>query len=94
MEFRRAKIPLLEEGMAQSVMIQFLLIIKNHRGLTRHLEEHGINGRWLNPNAPYDIPFSKLTKILKIASEYRETDEDFCEEWNHMCYLFLEIVKQ
>ena len=41
----------------------------------------------------YDIRFSKLSKILEVAHAYRETDETFTEEWNHMCKLYLKILK-
>lgn len=90
---RHEKIPLLGEGTAQRAMKEFLTIIKSHRGLTSFLEQHGINGKWLNPEKPYDINFSKLIKILEVAHAYRETDETFTEEWNHMCKLYLKILK-
>ena len=90
---RNVKIPLLEEGTAQRAMKEFLTIIKSHRGLTSFLEQHGINGKWLNPEKPYDISFSKLIKILDTAHAYRETNEMFEEEWNHMCKLYLKILK-
>ena len=90
---RKPKIPLLEEGTAQRTMKELLTIIKSHRGLTSFLEQHGINGKWLNPDKPYDIRFSKLNKILEVAHAYRETDETFTEEWNHMCKLYLKILK-
>ena len=90
---RREKTPLLGEGTAQRAMKELLTIIKRHRGLTSFLEQHGINGKWLNPEKPYDIRFSKLNKILEVAHAYRETDETFTEEWNHMCKLYLKILK-
>ena len=93
MYYLNPKTRLLEEGTAQRAMVQLLTIIKKHRGLTRFLEDHGINGKWLQPELPYDIRFSKLVKILEKASEYRETDETFRYEWNQMCYLFLKIVE-
>ena len=90
---KREKIPLLGEGTAQRAMKEFLTIIKSHRGLTSFLEQHGINGKWLNPEKPYDISFSKLIKILDTAATYRETNDMFREEWNRMCKLYLKILK-
>ena len=91
---KRQKIPLLGEGTAQRAMKEFLTIIKSHRGLTSFLEQHGINGKWLNPEKPYDINFSKLIKILEVAATYRETNDMFEDEWKHMCELFLDILKR
>lgn len=90
---RNVKIPLLEEGTAQRTMKELLTIIKSHRGLTSHIERKGINGKWLNPEKPYDISFSKLIKILDTAATYRETNDMFREEWNRMCKLYLKILK-
>lgn len=91
--YKNQKIPLLEEGTAQRTMKELLTIIKSHRGLTSHIERKGINGKWLNPEMPYDIPFSKLIKILDKAASFRQNDETFTEEWNHMCKLYLKILK-
>ena len=84
----------MEEGTAQRTMKELLTIIKSHRGLTSHIERKGINGKWLNPEMPYDIPFSKLIKILEVAATYRETNDMFEDEWKHMCELFLDILKR
>ena len=93
MHYYNQKTPLLEEGTAQSAMTQFLTLIKSHRGLTSYLEKHGINGKLLQPDKPYNIRFEMLVNILKKAAQYRETDETFCDEWNHMGLLFLKIIK-
>ncbi len=90
---KREKTPLLGDEKAQRAMKELLSIIKRHRGLTSFMEKQGINGKWLNPDKPYDIRFSKLSKILEVAHAYRETDETFTEEWNHMCKLYLKILK-
>lgn len=91
--YKNQKIPLLEEGTAQRTMKELLTIIKSHRGLTSHIERKGINGKWLNPEMPYDIPFSKLIKILDKAARFRQNDELYMDEWKHMCELFLKILK-
>lgn len=90
---RKQKIPLLGEGTAQRAMKEFLTIIKSHRGLTSFMEQRGINGKWLNPEMPYDIPFSKLIKILDKAASFRQNDELYMDEWKHMCEEFLKILK-
>ena len=91
---RKPKIPLLEEGTALRTMKELLTIIKSHRGLTSHIERNGINGKWLNPEMPYDIPFSKLVKILEKAASYRQNDELYVAEWKRMCEEFIKIVKR
>lgn len=91
---KREKTPLLGDEKAQRAMKELLSIIKRHRGLTSFMEKQGINGKWLNPDKPYDIRFSKLNKILEVAATYRETNEMFEDEWKHMCELFLDILKR
>ena len=92
--YKNQKIPLLEEGTALRTMKELLTIIKSHRGLTSHIERNGINGKWLNPEMPYDIPFSKLVKILEKASSFRQNDELYVAEWKRMCEEFIKIVKR
>lgn len=88
------KIKMLEEGTAKCAMTGFLTIIKSHRGLTRYLEDHGVNGIFLQPDKPYDIPFSKFSKILELSFDYSQTVDNFSAEWNRMNKLFCNIVKQ
>ena len=93
MNYFNQKTPLLGEGTAQCAMTQFLTLIKSQRGLTKFIEDHGVNGQWLKPDEPYDIRFSKLSRILEIMVMYRETDEEFMEMWNTMGIYFIKLTK-
>lgn len=56
--------------------------VKRQRGMTSFIERHGgINGRWLKPDDPCDIRFSKLMKILEKKAVY-QTDDEFLDDWN------------
>ncbi len=71
------RIQLLEEGEARSAMVKFLSFIKDHYGLTRFIQDNGVNGEFLLVSKPYDIPFSKLTKILEIIQRFCATEEEY-----------------
>ena len=73
------KIELLEEGEARSAMVSFLSLIKDHHGLTRFIQDNGVNGKYLLVSKPYDLPFSKLTKILEIIQRFCATEEEYQE---------------
>ena len=87
------KTPLLGEGKARVAMEQFIAQIKRNRGLTSFIQQNGINGQWLQQDKPYDIRFSKLHKIMCIAAQYRETDEEFLEKWNQLGKDLLKEIK-
>ena len=86
------KTPQLGEGLAWSVMNFLFTQVKRHRGLTRFIETHGVNGRWLKPDDPYNIRITKLMKIMEIKARY-QTDEEFLEEWNAMGELILSLSR-
>ena len=88
------KTPLLREGTAQRAMELFLTLIKHHRGLTKFIEDHGVNGQWLKPDEPYDIRFTKLCKILENIAAYRQTDDEFMDIWTKMGYYLIKLSKQ
>jgi hypothetical protein len=73
------KIPLLEKGEARSAMLEFLIFIKRHQGLTSVIQKSGVNGKFLLVDKPYDIPFSKLIKILIAILGFCATEEEFIE---------------
>ena len=83
MEFLRQKTPMLGEGLAKMVMVAILRQIKNQRGLTSFIEHQGVNGKWLLPEEPYDIRFSKLVKILMIKAHY-QTEEEWWKDWEDL----------
>ena len=59
----------------------FLTQVKSQRGLTSFIEQRGINGKWLKPDKPSDIRYSKLMKILEEKAVY-QTEEEFMDDWN------------
>ena len=86
------KTPLLEPGLAWSVMNLLLTQVKSQRGLTSFIECHGINGRWLKPGNPYDIRITKLFKMVEIKAHYQSEDE-FLEDWNAIGEHLLNLVR-
>ena len=86
------KTPLLGAGLAWCVMNLLLTQVKSQRGLTTFMEHHGINGRWLKPDAPFDIRFNKLIKILEQKARY-QSDDEFHDDWNALGEQFLIHVR-
>lgn len=81
MSIFKKKIPELGAGLAWNVMNLFLTQVKSQRGLTSFIEQRGINGKWLKPDKPSDIRYSKLMKILEEKAVY-QTEEEFMDDWN------------
>ena len=82
MSFLRRKTPELGAGLAWNVMNLMLTQVKRQRGLTSFIERRGgINGKWLKPDKPYDIPISKLVRMLESKAIF-QTDEEFLDDWN------------
>ena len=92
MKFMKKKTPLMK-GLERELMSYFLKQIKEVRGLTSALETTaGINGKWLNPDKPYDFGTSKMLKIWFVQSLYF-TDEEFIArilELKNLCIKFCE----
>ena len=86
------KTPSLGEGLAKNVMRLFLTQIKHQRGLTTFIEHHGVNGRWLKPEDPCNIRFTKLMKIMESKAHY-QTDDEFLDDWNAAGEYFLSLVR-
>lgn len=94
MTFKNKKTPLLKEGCAKSILCELFTIFKSHHGLTSYQQKHGINGRWMNPDMPYDISASKISKMLENAAKFRQSDESFMKEWNRMGRIILKHYKK
>ena len=73
-------------------MQQLLTQVKQHRGLTTFIENHGVNGKYLQPDVPYNIRFSKLMKIMENKAQY-QTDDEFLDEWNAVGEHLLDLVR-
>ena len=86
------KTPVLEAGLARSVMRFILTQVKSHRGLTTFMEHRGINGRWLKPDDSYNIRVAKLLKIMEIKAHY-QTDEEFLDDWQKTGEYLLRLVR-
>jgi hypothetical protein len=66
--------------------------VKSHRGLTSFIEKNGVNGKFLNPEKPYNMRLSKFLKILAIKARY-QTDDEFLEEWHALGEHLLTLVR-
>lgn len=86
------KTPILGTGLAWCMMNYLLTQVKSHRGLTTFIEHHGVNGRWLKPDSPYNIRFSKFIKILEIKAHY-QNDDEFLDEWKALGDELLSVVR-
>ena len=89
----RKKIPVLNDGVAKKAMQLLLKHVKAHRGLTKFIEDYGINGKWLKEDEPRDIDVSKFFKILACKAHF-QTDEEFIAEWNKAGKEFLQWVRK
>ena len=94
MNFINKKTPLLEEGNAKIIMSELFTTFKKYYGLTRYQQTHGIKGCWMKPDQPYNISASKISKMLENAANFRQSDETFMKEWNHMGEFILKTFKK
>ena len=92
MSYYYDKTPVLDTGLARRVLVFILLQVKSNRGTTTFLEHHGINGRWLKPEVPYDIRISKFLKIIEIKALF-QTDDDFLDDWQKIGEYILRLVR-
>ncbi len=88
----KRKIPILEDGMTKEVMQLMLSQIKNRYGLTTFIAQN-VNGKFLCPDKPYDMSFSKLFRIMQSKANFLD-DEVFLEEWNIVGIFLLNIVRE
>ena len=78
MEFVKRAIPLME-GHERELMAFVFKQVKQTKGLTSALEKFaGINGKWVNPNKPYEISATKLMRIMALSMAFWD-DEEFYE---------------
>ena len=75
MSFFRKKTPLMVSR-ERKLMELFFKQIKRWKGLTSRMEKvGGINGKWINPNNPYEITSTKGLKMVCIKAAFQEEDE-------------------
>ena len=92
MSYFYKKTPELGAGLAWSAMNHLFMQIKSHRGLTTFIEHHGVNGRWLKPDKPFNIRVTMFFKIMEIKAHY-QTDEEFLDDWNTLGKHILNFVR-
>ncbi len=88
------KTAFLKEGICKSVMRLLLMHVKQQRGMYSFIQRGGVNGRYLNPDAVYNITVSQYFKILEKKAKF-QSDEEFLEDWkNEGEFLLKEIRKK
>ena len=92
MSYFKRKTPLLTEGLARWAMQQLLQQIKGQTGLTSDIGRHGVNGKWLKTEEPYDITVSKFFKIMERKAHF-QTDDEFMKDWNDLGRRLLKLVR-
>jgi len=83
----------LTEGLARWAMQQLLQQIKGQIGLTSFIEQHGVNGKWLKTEEPYDIAVSKFFRIMEHKAHF-QTDEEFLSGWDDLGRRMLRLVRR
>lgn len=64
------------ESKERELMIFFFKQIKRWKGLTSFIATlGGINGKWFDPNKPYEITSTKGMRMVCIKAAYQEEDE-------------------
>ena len=75
MEFKKMKTPLMVSK-ERELMKLFFNQIKRWKGLTSFIEKvGGINGKWFDPNNPYEITSTKGMRMVSIKAAFQEEDE-------------------
>ena len=60
----------------RELMEFFFNQIKRWKGLTSVIATSGgINGKWFNPNSPYEITSTKGMRMVSIKAAFQEEDE-------------------
>ena len=75
MKYQKKRTPLMESK-ERELMKLFFNQIKRWKGLTSTIEKvGGINGKWFDPNKPYEITSTKGMRMVCIKAAYQEEDE-------------------
>lgn len=92
--FYNRPILLMGDGLESKLMSFFFLQIKRKRGLTTFItKKAGINGKWLNPDKPYNISAQHLFKIIEKKVAYQGREECLKDMEEFIDY-FLKIVQE
>ena len=75
MSYHRAPIPLMA-GREKELMSYFLKQSKKWEGLTSAFEKTaGMNGKWVNPEKPYELNATKMMRMMMVKALFQEEDE-------------------
>ena len=75
MSYHKQKTPFMVSK-EREPMILFFNQIKSWKGLKSSIVKvGGINGKWINPNSPYEITSTKGMRMVCIKAAYQEEDE-------------------
>ena len=66
----------MEAGPERELMAWFLARVKHIKGLTTALDKNaGVNGKWLKPNEPRNIPSKRLLRIVLYTMHHLGREE-------------------
>ena len=66
----------MEAGPERELMAWFLARVKHIKGLTTALDQNaGVNGKWLKPDEPRNIPSKRLLRILLYTMNHLGREE-------------------
>ena len=75
MSYYKQKTPIMVSK-EREPMILFFNQIKSWKGLKSSIVKvGGINGKWFNPNNPYEITSTKGMRMVSIKAAFQEEDE-------------------
>ena len=85
-------IPPMEEGPERELMAFLFLRVKRIKGLTTDLDQQaGINGRWLKPDEPRNIPSRRLLRLIIHTAHFRGR-EQFKKDANQAIDFLFDVV--
>ena len=66
----------MEEGPERELMAFLFLQVKQIKGLTTALDQQaGVNGRWLKPDEPRNIPSRRLLRVIIHTAHFRGREQ-------------------
>ena len=82
------------EGPERELMTFFLKQLKQWRGLKSTIEKiAGLNGKWMNPNEPYEIDATKMMRLLFIKALYQEEEDEYLKDAMDFREIAIEFCK-
>ena len=87
--FYTRPIHLMDDGLEGKLLSFLFLQIKRKRGLTTFItKKAGINGKWLNPDKPYNISAQHMFKIIEKKADYQGREECMKDMEEFIDYFF------